>query len=110
MVQVVEKIKVGLAEYEVYIPMGAYALLIHKTGAGIEAWLKDRGLPSEWAPAVTSLIYALTAYGAEGVFPEYGKYIRPAGHLAMALTILNAALVFWPSSEGKSRTTITKKS
>jgi len=101
MVQVVEKIKVGLTEYEKYIPMGAFALLIHKTGAGVEEWLKARGVPAEWAPAVTSLAYAIAAYGLEGVFPEYEPYLRPAGHFAMALAILNAVLVFWPSSPRK---------
>jgi len=101
MVQVVEKVKAGIAEYEVYVPMGLYALLIHKTGAGVEEWLKARGVPAVWAPVATAAAYALAAYGLEGVFPEYGKYLRPAGHLALALTILKGALVFWPSSPKK---------
>jgi len=98
MVEVVEKIKTGIAEYEKYIPMGLYALLIHKTGAGVEEWLEARGVPAEWAPTVTAFSYALAAYGLEGVFPEYGKYLRPAGHLSLALAILKGVLVFWPSS------------
>jgi len=110
---IVEPIKEGFTAWEKWLPMGAYLLLIHKTGAGLEAWLKERGVPAEWAPTATDLVYATAAYGLSGMFPDYKETLTIAGHVAMGLAVLHTVLVFWPSSEGRSEgsgTKITKKS
>jgi len=102
MVEIVEEVKAGYTDWKKWLPMGAYFVIIHKTGAGVEAWLEERGVPADWAPPLTALLYAGGAYGIAGIVPEeYKDYLRYAGHGAMALAILKTVLVFWPGSEGE---------
>jgi len=96
MPQVVEAVKEGLTAWEMWLPMGAYLLIMHKTGATLEAWLEERGIPADWAPVVTDIAFAATAYAFAGALPEYRKFLDPAGHVAMGMAILHTTLIFWP--------------
>jgi len=111
MVEIVEEVKAGYTDWKKWLPAGAYFVIIHKTGAGVEAWLEERGVPADWVPPLTSILYAGAAYAGAAIAPEdYKEYLRNAGHGAMALAVLKTVLVFWPGSEERTpETEITRK-